>query len=249
MARQRSIIKIKGDIDDLSFYETQDGHMVRKKGGVDGKRIATDPAYIRTRENIAEFSAAAQAGKTLRLSLFSLIQNSKDNRMTSRLTKLMGEIKNMDPTSVRGSRNVGVAIAIPAAKFKLKGFNFNKHALLSSILFNAYAVNTSTGVITIPGLIPIDEVAFPEGATHVTVRGCWARINFATGISQVFPSNAVNLALNSTSTNVTLTPTGTPTGAGTDLFILQLEFFQMVNNVQYALKNGANNTMAIVEVA
>jgi hypothetical protein len=248
MAKQKGIIKLKGKIGDLSFYQSQDGHMAREKGGVDAKRIASDPAFVRTRENGAEFGASAKAGKQVRLALFSMIQNSKDNRMTSRLTKLMSQIKNMDPTSVRGSRNVGVAIALPAAKIKLKGFNFNDRAILESILFNAFAVNASTGVITINGLIPIDEIEYPQGATHVTIRGCWARVNFATGVSQVFVSNAVNLPINATSNNVTLTPTGTPTGTGTDLFILQLEFFQVVNNVQYVLKNGAHNTMAIVDV-
>lgn len=249
MAKQKGIIKLKGKIGDISFYQSQDGDMAREKGGIDAKRMATDPAFVRTRENGAEFGASAKAGKILRTSLFSLIQNAKDNRVVSRLTKLMSEIKNMDPTSVRGSRNVGVAIALPAAKLKLKGFNFNNRALLESVLFNAFAVNTATGVITVNGLIPIDEIAYPQGATHVTLRGCWTRIDFATGVSQVFVSNAVNLPINSTSSNVTLTPTGTPTGAGTDLFILQLEFFQVVNNVQYVLKNGAHNAMAIVEVA
>lgn len=249
MAQQKGILKIKGKIDDLSFYQSQDGHMVRMKGGVDGKRIASDASFVRTRENMAEFASSASAGKTLRVALFSLIQNAKDNRVSSRLMKLMSEVKNMDATSARGLRNVGVAIAIPAAKVKLKGFNFNNRALLQSILFNAFAVNTATGVINIPGLIPIDEIAYPQGATHVTVKGCWTRIDFATGISQVFTSNVVNLPINATSTNVTLTPTGTPSGPGTDLFILQLEFFQMVNNVQYVLKNGAHNAMAIVEVA
>jgi hypothetical protein len=249
MAQQKGVLKIKGKIDDLSFYQSQDGHMVRMKGGIDGKRIASDASFVRTRENMAEFASSASAGKTMRLALFSLIQNARDNRVSSRLTKIMSEIKNMDATSARGLRNVGVAIALPAAKFKLKGFNFNNRALLQSILFNAYSVNTATGVINVPGLIPIDEVAYPQGATHVSLRGCWARINFATGVSQVFTSNVVNLPINSTSTNVTLTPTGTPTGAGTDLFILQIEFFQMVNNVQYVLKNGANNTMAVIEVA
>jgi hypothetical protein len=155
----------------------------------------------------------------------------------------------MDPTSARGLRNVGVAIALPTAKIKLKGFNFNNRALLQSVLFNAFTVNTTTGVINVPGLIPIDEIAYPQGATHVALKGCWTRIDFATGISQVFTSNVVNLPINATSTNVTLTPTGTPSGPGTDVFILQLEFFQIVNNVQYVLKNGAHNTMAIVEVA
>lgn len=249
MARQKGVIKLKGKIGDLSFYKTQDGHLAREKGGVDADRIANDPAFVRTRENGAEFGSSATAGKTVRTALFSMLQTASDNRVVSRLTKVMTEIKNLDATSARGLRNVGVAIALPAAKAKLKGFNFNNKAILGSILFNPYSVNTGTGVITINGLVPIDEIAYPPGATHVTLKGAWARINFATGAIQVFNSNVVNLPINGVSNNVVLTPTGTPVGAGTDIYLLQVEFFQMVNLVQYSLKNGAHNALAIVEVA
>jgi hypothetical protein len=249
MARQKGIIKIKGTIGDLNFYESQDGMMVKEKGSVDAKRIANDPAFIRTRENNAEFGSSAYSGKVLRSTLYTMMQTASDNRVTSRLTKLMSEIKNLDATSVRGKRNVGVAIALPVAKAKLKNFNFNNRALLGTILANAYSVNTGTGVITINGLQPLDEINFPEGATHVTLKGAWARVDFASGTNQVFLTNAVNLPLDNTSTNVILTPTGTPSGPGTNLFLLQIEFFQMVNTIQYSLKNGAHNVLAIVEVS
>lgn len=249
MAKQKGIIKLKGTISDISFYETQDGFLAREKGGVDGKRIANDPAFIRTRENGLEFGSSASAGKILRGALFSMLKTASDNRVVSRLTKLMTEIKNLDATSARGSRNVGVAIALPTAKAKLKGFNFNNRAVLESILFNTYSVNTGTGVITINGLVPLDEILFPQGATHVTLKGAWARVDFVTGITQLFNSNVVNLPLNAVSSNVVLTPTGTPSGPGTDIFLLQIEFFQLVNTIQYSLKNGAHNALAIVEVS
>ncbi len=249
MARQKGIVKIKGTIGDLNFYESQDGMMAREKSNIDAKRIASDPAFIRTRENGEEFGSSAYAGKVLRSALYSMLQTASDNRVVSRLTKLMSEIKNLDATSVRGKRNVGVAIALATAKAKLKGFNFNNRAILGSILANAYSVNTGTGVITINGLIPLDEIAYPQGATHVTLKGAWARVDFATGTNQVFLSNVVNLPINSTSTNVILTPTGTPTGPGTNIFLLQIEFFQLVNTIQYSLKNGAHNVLNAVEVS
>lgn len=249
MARQTGLMKYKGKLGGISHYKTQDGHLAREAGGVSGERIANDPAFVRTRENGAEFGSSAAAGKTLRTALFSMLNTAADNRVVSRLTQVMTEIKNLDATSARGLRNVGVAIALPAAKLKLKGFNFNNRAILSSVLYNPYTVNTGTGVININGLIPIDEIAFPSGATHVTFKGAWARINFATGAIQVFNSNVVNIPINAVSNNVTLTPTGTPTGAGTDIFLLQIEFFQLVNTIQYSLKNGAHNSLAIVDVA
>ena len=54
MAKQTGIIKLKGTIGDISFYKTTDGHLAREKGGVDGNRIANDPAFQRTRENGSE---------------------------------------------------------------------------------------------------------------------------------------------------------------------------------------------------
>jgi hypothetical protein len=120
MARQKGIIKLKGKIGDISFYKTQDGHLAREKGGVDASRIANDPAFVRTRENGAEFGSSAGSGKALRTALFAMLQTASDNRVVSRLTKVMTDIKNLDATSVRGERNVGVAIALIPAKALLK---------------------------------------------------------------------------------------------------------------------------------
>lgn len=249
MARQKGIIKLKGKIGDISFYKTQDGHLAREKGGVDASRIANDPAFIRTRENGAEFGSSASSGKLLRGALRPMLMTAADNRVTARMTKLMTDIKNLDATSIRGKRAVGVALALPTAKALLKGFNFNNKAILGSILFKPYTVTPATGVITINGLVPINDIAFPVGATHITIKGSWAKVDFTNNVSDVKYSNVVNLPINAISTNVILTPTAAAVGAGTNLFVLQIEFFQMVNTVQYSLKNGTYNALCVVEVS
>jgi hypothetical protein len=247
MARQKGIIKLKGKIGDISFYKTQDGHLAREKGGVDAERIANDKAFVRTRENGAEFGSSAISGKQMRGALFTMLQTAADNRVVSRVTKVMTDIKNLDPTSARGLRNVGVGIALPAGKALLKNFNFNKRSILGSILFKPYSVNIGNGVITINGLEPINDLAYPVGATHVTFKGSWLKLDFATGIYDLQLTNSVNLPINGAPTNVVLTP-AIPAGAGTDLYLLQIEFFQEVNLIQYSLKNGAHNVLCIVEV-
>ena len=55
MARQSSIIKLKGTIGGVTFYKSKDGYLAREKGGVDASRIKNDPAFQRTRENGSEF--------------------------------------------------------------------------------------------------------------------------------------------------------------------------------------------------
>ncbi|MDF2451439.1 MAG: hypothetical protein K0S26_943 [Bacteroidota bacterium] len=248
MARQKGLIKLKGTLGDITFYKSQDGYIAREKTGIDGSRIATDPAFVRTRENGAEFGSSAASGKLVRSALRTLLMTAKDGRVTGRLMKVMTVIKNMDATSVRGKRNVGVAIVLAPAKALLKGFNFNSRANLGSIFFRPYALNTPTGVITINGLVPSSDVIAPPGATHMSIKGCWAKLDFSTNVSDVKLSNVVNVPLNGTSSNVVLTPSAAPTGTGTNIYALQIEFFQMVNTIQYSLKNGEYNSLSIIDV-
>ena len=249
MAKQIGIIKLKGTIGDLSFYKTKDGHLAREKGGVDAERIKNDPAFERTRENGAEFGSAAKSGKLVRDAFRTLMMRSSDGRVTSRLTKLMSDIRALDTTSARGERNVAVAIADPAAKDLLRGFNFNNRAILGAVLYRPYSVNTGAGEISIQGLIPNLHVAYPSGATHMAFTGAWAKVDFATDMYSVELTNTENLVIDATQTDLLLAAGTAPTGTGTDVFLLMVEFFQEVNGVQYSMNNGSYNALSIVDVA
>jgi hypothetical protein len=248
MARQNGLFKIKGTLDNVTFYKSVDGDLARMKTSVDKDRIANDPAFQRTRENGAEFGSSAKAGKLTRDGLRPIALNATDNRVVSRMTKLMTEIKNLDTTSVRGSRNVGVAMTSVGAKSLLKGFEFNSSALLSSTLFKPYSIVTTTGVITITGVVPINDVVFPSGATHVSFTGAYANMNYATNVVDFKLTNVQNVAINGTASTITLTPTAVPAGTGAKVFLLKMEFFQLINGVQYSLKNGSYNALKIIEV-
>lgn len=249
MARQKGIIKFDGTLDDITFYKTQDGYLAKTKSGVSAERIASDPAFARTRENGEEFASAASAGKLFRDTVRSMMLEAADGRVTSRLTQGMTQLKNADTTSPRGQRNVGVALAVPGVAGNLVGFNFNINAILGSILFKPISVNMVTGVISIPGLVPVNDIAFPPAATHITLSGAFALIDFATYNGQIEYTNSQNLPIDGTSTNVTLTPAAVPAGTGTKILLLKLEFFQEVNAIQYSLKNGAYNALAVVGAA
>jgi hypothetical protein len=76
-----------------------------------------------------------------------------------------------------------------------------------------------------------------------------AVIDFTTGDSELSLTNIQNIALNSATSDVTLTPLTVPAGAGTRFYLLKIEFYQLVNGVQYTLNNGAFNALTILEVA
>ena len=249
MAKQKGIVKIKGTIDDLTFYKSQDGYIVKQKTSFDGNRIKTDPAFIRTRENMSEFSTAAKDGKLLRSALHNYMVNAKDNRVTPRLTQMMREILKQDATSIRGLRTVGIAISLPSAMTILQGFNFNIKSTMSEVLLVPYTVTTSTGSITINNMLPANDVIAPQGATHFSLQAIWAKVDFTNKTHSIQSSPVVSTALTAAASTITLMPAATPTGTGTNVYLLLIQFYQMVNAVQYVLRNGAYNSLAIVQVA
>ncbi len=60
MAQQKGIIPLRGTIGNITFYKSGDAYLAREKGGIDANRIATDPAFQRTRENGAEFGNSSR---------------------------------------------------------------------------------------------------------------------------------------------------------------------------------------------
>ena len=249
MAKLNGILKIEGTLQDMTFYKTQDGHLVKTKSSISASRIATDAAFVRTRENGAEFGSAAKAGKILRDSLRVLIENASDNRVTSRVTQLMYKIQKQDTTSARGERKVSLGITTTEAKNLVKAFNFNSKSVLGSILLKPYSVDTATGVITIGDLVPATDIKPVAGATHIALAGAFAAINFETGESEIQFTNAEMLPIDNTSTPVTLTPDAVPAITGTNFFLLEVIYFQEVNGTQYILNNGAFNALSVIDVA
>jgi hypothetical protein len=247
MAKQTGLIKIKGTLDNVNFYKSKDGDLARMKTSVDAKRIKNDPSFERTRENNAEFANSANSGKLVRDAVRPMAMNASDGRVTSRLTQIMTQIKNMDSTSIRGKRVVALGIQEPNGVTKLKDFDFNLNAVMGSILYKPFTIDTATGEIVITDLVPQMDVAWPQGATHIQLTAGFAGIDFETGEKELFLSAPVNLAIDPTPSTVTLTPASVPTVGTTQLYLLKIEFFQEINGSQYTLKNGLYNALRIVE--
>lgn len=247
MAKLRSLIKIEGTLDDLTFYKGEDGYLVRTKGGVSGDRIKTDPKFQRTRENGREFANSAKSGKLLRRAIRTLLKDAKDTRVTSRLTQSMSKVKNSDVTSSRGNRNVAVGILTADGKNQLKGFDFNNKSILENVLAIDYVLNTTTGALQLDDFIPMEDIGKPIGATHVSFRTMFLSLDFVTRQKDVQMSSTVNLPIDEVVADVVLTA-NTPTGPGSKFYLLAISFFQEVNGVQYPLNNGSFNALQILDV-
>src|SRR5690606_38256362 len=105
MARQKGIVKLRGTIGTTTFYKSEDGYLAKKKSSLDAKRIATDPAFQKTREYATEFGRAAKSGKFLRTAISPLLANCSDSKMVWRLTGQMVHVIQADVLNSGGLRN------------------------------------------------------------------------------------------------------------------------------------------------
>ncbi|WP_276503184.1 hypothetical protein [Terrimonas pollutisoli] len=248
MAQQKGIIPLRGTIGNITFYKSGDGYLAREKGGIDANRIATDPAFQRTRENGAEFGRAGVAGKVLRTALRSLLQNTADSRMIARLTREMMKVIQADAVNVRGMRNV-----IDGEAELLEGFEFNANGKLGTTLFAPFTaeINRVTGALTIdiPSFIPANMIAAPGGATHFKIVSAGTSINFENETYEVVTNATAELPWNAVATAVINLNNAITANSTHPLFLaLGIEFYQQVNTGLYPLKNGAFNSLALVKV-
>lgn len=248
MAKLSSLIKIEGTLDDLTFYKSKEGYLVRTKGGVSKNRIANDPAFVRTRENNAEFGHSATSAKILRRAILEMINDAKDSRVASRLTTVMSKVKNLDTVSERGKRNVAQGLLSPEGKNLLKGFDFNNRAILTSVLLKEPELNTATAEVQLQAFNPANHIVVPKGATHVMFSAGVVAIDFQQGNSELVTSNALTLPVANTEADVILTPASVPGISGPKLYLLKIAFLQEVNASLYVLNNGAFNVLNILEV-
>lgn len=249
MAQQKGIIPLKGTIGNITFYKSKDGYLAREKGSLNADRIANDPAFVRTRENGAEFGRAGAAGKVLRTALRSLLMNTADSRMISRLTREMMKVIQADAVNERGKRNV-----IDGEAALLEGFEFNANSKLGTSLFAAFSTTidrVSGGLsISIPSFIPVNMVAAPSGATHFKLVSAGVEIDFESKSYVVDVSNGATLPWNASATAAMNLQHQVTANSTKPLFlVLGIEFYQEVNGNQYSLKNGAFNALALVKVS
>lgn len=249
MARQKGLIKLKGTMGDITFYRTKDGYMAREKGGITAERMRTDPAFQRTRENMAEFGRAGKAGKVLRNSVQSLLRTAGDRLMVSRLTKEMVKVIQLDAINPRGQRNV-----IDGEAELLQGFDFNIHGKLHTS-FGAPFVSTldrelGTANIDIAPFTPTDSVIAPAGSTHYKLVSAGTDINFEAETYTSDRTESGILPIDTVSTAPIALHNTLPAASTNPLFLLfGINFYQEVNGTFYELKNGSYNALQLVQVS
>ncbi|ERJ57338.1 hypothetical protein [Sphingobacterium paucimobilis] len=249
MARLEGLIKMKGQIGDLTFFKTKDGsYQVRMKGGVSGERIATDPRFQRTRENGAEFGRAAAASKKMRDQLRELFEQNVDSRISQRLSSRMSAVIKADSVNERGERRV-LAENLPM----LTGLECNTTASLTTVFYGKlqYAYDRTGGeaTLTTGAFSPRSKIARLEGATHA--RFSLAVLEYSADsedVPVVVESSPYIDVLSMGPEQVDLTAALTADPAKAVIVLVGIGYFQEVNGAYYPLANGLYNALTFAAV-
>jgi hypothetical protein len=248
MGKLKGILPIEGSVGKINFAKTQDGIIVREKGGASAERIANDPVFIRTRENNAEFKSAAYGAKLL-YDAFRTLRSHADSRAFSRLLKTTMAALKADSVNVRGERTI--TDGNPAL---LSGFQLNVNAKLGAVLLAPFttAVTRSTGTlaVSVAPFVPDDALIVPDGATHFELIMQGIEAHFDSGVSVKATDTTGVMPLGSSATS-SVSLQGTVTAASTAplLVALGVSFYQSVNGTMYPLRQGKHNALGVVKVA
>lgn len=245
MAKQTSIITLNGTVGGLSFYKTKDGHMAREKGGVSKERIMTDPKYARTRENLKEFTENARTVKMVKDTIRPAVLRIADAKLHNRLIREMMKVLRTDPVNGRGKR-----IVAEGDWNLIQGFEINSSAVLSgSVKTEITVTNTPTEWgFSIDPFLPVDFLSIPLGATHFKLMAAGASFDFQAGTKSFILDAGINHPLEELTGIISMTIPKAGLPEPNKLFIMGIEFLQVVNGQNYAFNSEEHNAAAIITV-
>jgi hypothetical protein len=152
MAKQKGIIKIKGSLGGITFYQRNGQDLSRTTNGPSKSKISNDPAFVRTRENNQEFAGATAAGKALRMGLVQDFDEMSDTIATARIMKMCKGIITR-AAGVRGQRPFQPVTFRDA----FLNFPFSEATSFDSVFLAPYSATVNAGrtqvTITIPVLM------------------------------------------------------------------------------------------------
>ncbi|MBO9565958.1 MAG: hypothetical protein J7621_24490 [Niastella sp.] len=178
MARQVGVFPIRGTIDELTFYWTpDDGHLVKRKTSVTGKRVKTDPDFARTMLNAAEFTTSFRSAQLLRKALDHILFPIVDGKLSGRMNQEMVRVVQLDPIKGLGER-----APCCSTLTTLEGFEFNRKLTLKEALLANYSIehdeaNQSLS-IHIPSFTPAAHITAPAYVEHFKLLSGLAVVNF-----------------------------------------------------------------------
>lgn len=243
MARQKGIVRLKGTLGGINFYERLGEPLARVGGG--GFNSQSSEMYPRIRENNDEMANASRTNRVFKQVFRSLLVGYKDGTLHYRLQSFFMRVKDLDTTSVRGQRTVANGMATPYGKRLLTDFDFTPKR---SVLLNGQlAFDWTTYTLTV-SKFDIRDAGIPAnadlmGLTLLSVRFDFERLEWVTAESpmlELYPDFGDD--------TFTMYTTPLTAGPGERFAMLRVAYYQQVNGANYLLPGDDKFGLGVVGV-
>ncbi len=145
-----------------------DKTIIARKGGPTAEQIKNSPNYKQLRGNQLEFGAASALAKSIRMALIPPLSDVCEAYVSAKLTARLRNLAKSEKGEA-GTRS----ILLSQHGHLLEGFDFNVDYPFEAIFRNKiHAMQSSQKgklIVHVPGYTPVDNLEFPENATHFKV--------------------------------------------------------------------------------
>ena len=237
MAKQTGIIKLKGTIGNINYYESKNGgHLARAAGGGYQKGSKGKESMVRTMENASEFGRCSKTKKAFRIALAPFLCVRKDGALHGRMVQLFTKLKDLDPVNSRGNRYVARGLETLKGIELLRSFVFTPSCNVTEVLAASLHYDFDTRTLSVTNF-DIKNAGFPSGATHMALTLGLLHFDFDTLAYRLKNSVPLYIDKNYSATSFEIN-TDLPEVDGRAVAVLGMKFYQRVESTYYLFKSA-----------
>jgi len=172
MAKANAPFTISGTIDDLNFYDSADGNIVRMRGktGITKQQFKDNPIFDPIRQQGSDFGYCSKKAKTFNLLVKPFYKYSQGASLFGRFIQLLLAILNEDAENEKGNRSLLKGLQTGKGLNFLPGFEGNTDRPLTTVIIPNIAFDWNKFELNLKELDPIADIIWPESATQVSIQ-------------------------------------------------------------------------------
>ncbi|HSD07339.1 hypothetical protein [Flavobacterium sp.] len=172
MAKVNAPFTISGTIDDLNFYDSTDGNIVRMRGktGITKQQFKDNPIFDPIRRQSSDFGYCSKKAKIFNLLVKPFYEHSQGASLFGRCIQLLLAILNEDTGNEKGNRSLVNGLQTERGLNFLLGFEGNTDRPLSAVMLPNVTFDWNKFALDLKELDPITDIVWPESATQVSIQ-------------------------------------------------------------------------------
>lgn len=246
MAKVIGAIKLSGTLEDITFANTTEGNVAKKKREkyMTSAEFMANPIYDPIRSHGKEMGACATKSRIFRMLVSNFYKNSKDVSFAGRANQILFEILEEDTVNPKGQRTLGEGMKSEFLHEILVGFEGNKQKPLKKVLKTKYTHSQEERTLKIIDFNPLNHLDWPEEATHAHLAMATSNWDFEKDTFDTCYSEEIKIAKESPTETIALS-TEKPKGNQLQLTYLYISFAKLERR-KYKHFHRRSNTVSII---